>query len=77
MEEHNAVMKVYNEKAETLKNELQRIEKYKQKNQPRELAQVVNKKSSEIQKEGDKIRKQFQKNEIGVDQFLKEFIASR
>jgi putative NADH-flavin reductase len=57
MEEHNAVMQAYNEKSETLRKELQKIELYKQKNQPKELAAVIQKRANEVQKEGDKIRK--------------------
>jgi hypothetical protein len=57
MEEHNAIMHVYNEKSDTLRKELQKIEAYKQKNQPKELAAVIQKRANEVQKEGDKIRK--------------------
>ena len=77
MEEHNAIMQAYNQKSDMLRQELQKIELYKQKNQPRELAAVVQKRANDLQKEGDKIRKQYQKNEIGVDQFIKDFISSR
>lgn len=77
MEEHNAIMQAYNQKSDMLRQELQKIELYKQKNQPKELAAVVQKRANDLQKEGDKIRKQYQKNEIGVDQFIKDFISSR
>ena len=77
MEAHNAIMQTYKEKSDTLRKELQKIDLYKQKNQPKELAAVIQKRANDVQKEGDKIRKQYQKNEIGVDQFIKEFIASR
>jgi hypothetical protein len=57
MEEHNAIMQAYNEKSDRLRKELQKIELYKQKNQPKELATVIQKRANEVQKEGDKIRK--------------------
>ena len=43
---------------------LQKIETYKQSNNPHELANTVSKKSNEMHKEGDKIRKQFNKGEL-------------
>lgn len=57
MEDHNAIMQAYNEKSDKLRKELQKIELYKQKNQPKELASVIQKRANEVQKEGDKIRK--------------------
>jgi hypothetical protein len=57
MEAHNAIMQTYKEKSDTLRKELQKIDLYKQKNQPKELAAVIQKRANDVQKEGDKIRK--------------------
>lgn len=59
METHTAIMQVYQERAEALKTEVQRVERCKQRNQPKELAMTLQKRAAEVQKEGDKVRKQF------------------
>ena len=48
MEAHNAIMQTYKEKSDTLRKELQKIDLYKQKNQPKELATVIQKRANDV-----------------------------
>ncbi len=77
MEDHQAKMEDYVAKRDLLKQNLQKMEAFKQKNTPKELASVIAKKCNDFQKEADKVKKQFNKGEVGTDQFIKEYLAKR
>ena len=77
MEKHNKLIADYNEKRDNLQALLQKVHCYKEKSNPKELANELQKKCNELQVESDKMRKQFKKNEITMDQFVSHFIKTK
>ena len=74
IDSHSQVMAVYNDRKEELQSTLQKIEVYKAKTQPKEMAQLVQGKCNEIDKNTDKMRKTFKNGELTIEQFIQQYV---
>ena len=70
-------MKEYTKKKEELTEELKANNQNLLKFTNSELIKVINSKATETYKESEKVRKQYSKNEISVDDFIKNYLGMR